>query len=251
MFPPPGGRTGADKMTDRSVFVNHCPGGPGRLCFSMPKIAASTAALRRANILDAARHCFAAHGIHVSVDEICERAGISKGAFYVYFDSKDAAIQALAEDHNRVVHGFAEVGGLEELARKVAELTTARSTTSSRLELETWTHALKMPALRNALWRNIDEMRRSLEKGVDNSAARAGGRATGTSNQATAEILTIFALGLIAWSALGADRGAKSGESALGELLAVLLGNRYQPAPRKGRPKRRPRRPAAPARARS
>lgn len=238
-------------MTDWSVFVNHCPDGAPELCSGMPKITASAAALRRANILDAARHCFAVHGIHVSVDEICEKAGISKGAFYVYFRSKDAAIQALAEDHSRIVHGFAEVGSLDELARKVADLTTARSTASNRLELETWTHALKVPALRSALWRNIDEMRHSLELGLGNSAARTKGRATSASNHAAAEMLTIFALGLIAWSALGAERGGTSGESALGGLLSLLHGNRPAAARGKARPKRRARRSASSAQARS
>lgn len=191
----------------------------------MPKITPSAAASRRANILDAARHCFALHGIHVSVDEICQRAGISKGAFYVYFDSKEAAIQALAEEHSRIVHAFAEVDSLDKLARMVADLTTARSTASKRLELETWTHALKVPALRSALWRNIDEMRRSLELGLGKAAARARGRPFAVSNQAAAEMLTIFALGLIAWSALGAERGGTSGDTALGGLLSMLHGN--------------------------
>ena len=225
-------------MTDQSVFVNHCPERPPELRSGMPKITPSAAASRRANILDAARHCFALHGIHVSVDEICQKAGISKGAFYVYFKSKEAAIQALAEDHSRIVHEFAEVDGLDKLARRVAELTTSRSTASKRLELETWTHALKVPALRSALWRNIDEMRRSLESGLGRSAARAGGRPAPVSNHAAAEVLTIFALGLIAWSALGAERGGTSGDSALGALLSMLH----------GKPQRRARRPARPAR---
>lgn len=207
----------------------------------MPKITPSAAASRRANILDAARHCFAVHGIHVSVDEICQKAGISKGAFYVYFDSKEAAIQALAEDHSRIVHEFAEVDSLEKLARKVAELTTSRSTASKRLELETWTHALKVPALRSALWRNIDEMRRSLESGLGKSAARVGGRPAAVSSHAAGEMLAIFALGLIAWGALGAERGGTSGDTALGGLLTMLH----------GKPQRRARRTARSARARS
>lgn len=212
----------------------------------MPKITPSAAASRRANILDAARHCFAVHGIHVSVDEICERAGISKGAFYVYFASKDAAIQALAQDHGRIVHEFAEVDSLDKLARKIADLTTSRSTASKRLELETWTHALKVPALRSALWRNIDEMRRSLESGIGTVAARAGSRPAPVSNHLAAEMLTIFALGLIAWSALGAERGGTSGETALGALLSMLhdrpkrRASGRKASPRRAKPARAP-----------
>lgn len=201
----------------------------------MPKITASAAAARRANILDAARYCFAVHGIHVSVDEICARAGISKGAFYGYFESKDAAIQALAEDHSRIVHEFAQVEGVEGLTRKIQELTTARSTASNRLELETWTHALKMPLLRGALWRNIDGMRESLEVGVGKVAARSTSRRPPVSNQTAAEMLAIFALGLIAWSALAGERGGHSGDSALRGLLGTLLGG----TPSAGRKKKR------------
>ena len=214
----------------------------------MPKISASAAALRRAHILDAARHCFAVHGIHVSVDEICTRAGISKGAFYGYFDSKDAAIQALAEDHNRVVHEFAELGSVEALFHKLAEMTTARSSTSNRLELETYTHALQMPSLRSALWRNIDELRQSMEVGIGKVAGRASARDGAVSAQATAEILSIFSLGLIVRSALGADRGAGSSESALRELLFALLGRGRQPVRRpKKRAGKRPKRRAGAA----
>ena len=209
----------------------------------MPKIAASTAALRRANILDAARHCFAVHGIHVSVDEICAKAGISKGAFYGYFSSKDAAIQALAEDHSRIVHEFAEVDTLEALTRRIEELTTRRSTASSRLELETWTHALKVQSLRGALWRNIDELRHSLEIGIGRAAGPSAGRSRRMSDQAAAEIIAIFALGLIAWSALGAERGGMSGDSALRGLLDMLLGNTRSKSRQKRR-RRRARRPA-------
>ncbi len=217
----------------------------------MPKITPSAVASRRANILDAARHCFAVHGIHVSVDEICEKAGISKGAFYVYFESKDAAIQALAEDHSRIVHEFADVDSLDKLARKVADLTTARSTASKRLELETWTHALKVPALRSALWRNIDEMRRSLESGLGNASARAAGQTAPVSCQAAAEMLTIFALGLIAWSALGAERSGASGETALRGLLSMLHGNKHPTAHSRNRAGKRARRSASSSTARS
>ncbi len=47
----------------------------------------------------AARRCFIRHGIHISVDEICAEAKVSKGALYGYFASKDAIIQAIADEH--------------------------------------------------------------------------------------------------------------------------------------------------------
>lgn len=213
-------------MTDRSVFVKTCRKNQLTLCFRMPKISAAAAERRRDRILDAARDCFAEHGIHVSVDEICSRAGISKGAFYGYFSSKDAAIQALAETHEEIIHKFAGVQSLAALSQELAELTTKRSTASSRLELETWVYALKQPALRNLLWKNIDELKRSLKSGI--KLIRSGSRAQKhtVSTEAAAEILSIFAMGLIARSALKTKSRSNSGEDSLTKLIEALLADK-------------------------
>ena len=189
----------------------------------MPKISAEAAANRRAHILEAARHCFAEHGIHVSVDKICAKAGISKGAFYVYFDSKDAAIEALAEDHKRVLAEFASLGSVEDLLRKLAELTTDRSTASTRLELETWTHALRSPPLLTALEQNVGSMRQVLAINVGALAGSSSKRNSSPPPAVIAEILTIFSLGLIASSALGTQRTTHSAERALKALVSTLM----------------------------
>jgi AcrR family transcriptional regulator len=76
------------KMTDRSVII-----------YSMAKIAASEREdfyeSRRAELAEAALRLWAENGFDsTSVASIAEAAGISKGTFYLYFDSK----QALLED---------------------------------------------------------------------------------------------------------------------------------------------------------
>lgn len=200
----------------------------------MPKISAAAAAHRRSHILDAARQCFAEHGIHVSVDEICARAGVSKGAFYLYFSSKDAAIEALAEDHKRVITHFAKLSSPEELVSAVVELTTARTSASSRLELETWTHALKLPPLRAALQDNVNSLQHALTTGVAALGDAAGERPISPPS-AVAEILTIFSLGLIASSALGTQRTRQSSERALRILVGALLGGQRRGAQRRPR----------------
>jgi len=51
-------------------------------------------------IYESAVHLFRKHGFdQVSVDSIVERAGVSKGSFYVHFDSKDALILTLMGDY--------------------------------------------------------------------------------------------------------------------------------------------------------
>lgn len=62
----------------------------------MPKLAEDEKASRRAHILGAALRCFARTGYHATtIDDIAAEAGVSKGAPYVYFESKEALFRAL------------------------------------------------------------------------------------------------------------------------------------------------------------
>lgn len=57
---------------------------------------------RRARILDAARIAFARAGFHgASMQAICAEAGMSPGALYRYFKSKEAIIEAIADEDRR------------------------------------------------------------------------------------------------------------------------------------------------------
>jgi AcrR family transcriptional regulator len=64
----------------------------------MPKLKPDTQRARRARILDAAEQCFVRSGFHrTTMHDICKEAGISPGALYLYFDSKEALIEGLSE----------------------------------------------------------------------------------------------------------------------------------------------------------
>ena len=53
----------------------------------------------KAHILDAALDCFSERGYDATgVAEICQRAGVSKGAFYYHFASKQALFLTLLDD---------------------------------------------------------------------------------------------------------------------------------------------------------
>ncbi len=53
---------------------------------------------RRREILDAAKDLFAERGFHsASISEIIKRAGIARGTFYLYFNSKDAVFESILE----------------------------------------------------------------------------------------------------------------------------------------------------------
>ena len=54
-------------------------------------------------IFETARRLVMEHGIeNVSVDSIVEAAAVSKGAFYVHFESKDALLAALVNDYTNM-----------------------------------------------------------------------------------------------------------------------------------------------------
>lgn len=53
---------------------------------------------RRADLLEAGRSLFLSQGVAAtSLDDITSRAGVSKGLFYLYFQSKDDLVQALQD----------------------------------------------------------------------------------------------------------------------------------------------------------
>jgi len=59
----------------------------------MPKISDEKRAARRAQILDAARTCFQKNGLHATtMEDIIRASGLSAGAVYSYFSSKDELI---------------------------------------------------------------------------------------------------------------------------------------------------------------
>ncbi len=64
----------------------------------MPKLNEQTQQARRERILDAAERCFVQRGFHrTSMQDICREAGISPGALYIYFASKEDLIAGICE----------------------------------------------------------------------------------------------------------------------------------------------------------
>ena len=68
----------------------------------MPPVKTDLPIDRREQILQAAMVCFAKKGFHqTSMHDLSAEAGISVGLIYRYFESKDAVISAMAEEHKK------------------------------------------------------------------------------------------------------------------------------------------------------
>ncbi|MEJ3742108.1 TetR/AcrR family transcriptional regulator [Actinomycetes bacterium KLBMP 9797] len=75
----------------------------------MPRVSDQHLAARRQQILDAARVCFSRNGFHAtSMQDVIAEAGLSVGAVYRYFKSKQELVTAIAEE---VLEGADEVFG--------------------------------------------------------------------------------------------------------------------------------------------
>jgi TetR/AcrR family transcriptional regulator, transcriptional repressor of aconitase len=88
----------------------------------MPKISAESKEARREEILEAARRCFAAYGYEgATVVRLERETGLSRGAIFNYFPSKDDLFLALADrDANRLGRLWADEG-LDAVVREIVE----------------------------------------------------------------------------------------------------------------------------------
>lgn len=90
----------------------------------MPKLKPDTQRARREHILDAALTCFARGGFHsTTMQMICREAGVSPGALYVYFDSKEALIAGLCErDRAEFAERFASLATAPDFLEALAAI---------------------------------------------------------------------------------------------------------------------------------
>lgn len=109
----------------------------------------------RARLLDAALDTFAETGFQAAtIEQICERAGFTRGAFYSNFATKDELFYALFERNAaRVVERMesvaAQVDGDLPWSRQVAELTSSVGPDDRRwflISTEFTLHAIRNPA---------------------------------------------------------------------------------------------------------
>ena len=139
----------------------------------MPRVSEEHLERRRQQILDAARSCFIRKGVHAtSMQDIFTESGLSAGAVYRYFKSKNEIIEAIT---STVIGGLHEV--LDDLvrtdpllpldevavrmARRVAEM-TSEPDGPARLAPQAWALAMYDPDLRGYVRDTIVQLRRHL-----------------------------------------------------------------------------------------
>lgn len=119
---------------------------------------------RRQEILAAALRCFARNGFHsTTITDIVRESGVSQGTFYLYFETKDDVIAALADDRSQgdaLINAIAgaeadPVVGLETLFDLHGRtLRDAQRADERRVAIQGWAEALRNDAIRQRLVAN-------------------------------------------------------------------------------------------------
>jgi AcrR family transcriptional regulator len=135
----------------------------------MPRVSDEHLAARRLQILDAARRCFLRDGFHnTSMQDVIAEAGLSVGAVYRYFKSKNDLITEIAEG---VIGGaaeiFRELTGQEppppliDTVERALDFVDAQTGPQGafRLALPVWAESLRDPVLGAFIFRKYAEMR--------------------------------------------------------------------------------------------
>lgn len=135
----------------------------------MPRVSAEHLEATRRRILDAARRCFVRNGFHVtSMQDILGEAGLSAGAVYRYFRSKDEIICAIADAALAEVTGSLrdvfEAPGLPPLDEVLGRVLAGRppldaSRSSALLLLQVWGEIVRNPALQASYATTFDAWR--------------------------------------------------------------------------------------------
>ncbi len=134
-----------------------------------PKVSEAHLEQRRQQILDAAVACFSQHGFHeATLADICERAGLSRGAVYHYFKSKEAIIDGIRErstgEYEPLWATLAGEGGirqrLAEFERFAFEnMTAPGAEQANRLGILLWAEALLDPRILRGQREVMSELR--------------------------------------------------------------------------------------------
>src|SRR5260370_26520093 len=188
----------------------------------MPKVSEEYRQARRAHILAAARRCFIRQGFQeTSMTDLLAEAGLSSGAVYNYFSSKEEMIVAIAEENIGQV-----ISVLRESATgphrdspgaalaNVVDLVRARHIDNgfAAMSVMVWSEAIRNPALAAQLTALRDEARCYFA-----GLATDIGLPEGISAQSLATILASIVPGFILQLAVfGSDAAENLGATARG-----------------------------------
>ena len=172
----------------------------------MPKVTNAHSQSRRRQILEAAIDCFSKQGFsHTTMRDIVKKSGLSTGAIYQYFESKDAIVEEIAKErHDRerdIIIRAGDQVSVRDFLASLAEgffgaLRDKNERKMRRLGVQLWAEALRNPKLLAIARRGIARPRKMLSRAIQR-AQQAGEFPAGLEPDAAARVLIALFHGFI------------------------------------------------------
>jgi TetR/AcrR family transcriptional regulator, transcriptional repressor of aconitase len=151
----------------------------------MPKVSQQHRDARREQILAAARRSFLRDGFHAtSMQDLFAEAGLSSGAVYSYFASKDDVIVAIAEENLRevteMIHAVATQRPTQPVGAVLADVLEALRAKEAqegfaKLTVIVWSEALRNPSLAARFTAVVTQVRANLAEVIQQSRGNLPG----------------------------------------------------------------------------
>jgi AcrR family transcriptional regulator len=183
---------------------------------------------RRQEILEATNRVIARQGLAAtSTTLICREAGISMGALYTHFKSRDEIIQALTAQNTGDVRDAVTFGSAAEMRRKLRarlrRFTSPAFGDAIRVEVQLLAEAAASEPVQKALGVNFDASRAAMRESLRKVQA-AGEIAPGIDVRAAAAVIENFMFGMLYRLAAHSAETRREQEMALDLILDGILG---------------------------
>ncbi len=197
----------------------------------MPKLKPETRTERRRDLIDAAWRCADRSGFRdLTVDDVCLEAGVSKGAFYGYFEQKEQLLVALLDDDALALDRKLELA----IAASTKTIDRLRCFTKvvmqhgsdpgrAQVRADLWAELLTVPVVRERV-ASVTDARRVVVRGWIEDGVAAG-ELTDIPANALASILLALTDGLVLHRALDPRGFRWVNISRAVEVLLAGLGN--------------------------
>ncbi|MDX6328523.1 TetR/AcrR family transcriptional regulator [Actinacidiphila oryziradicis] len=141
----------------------------------MPRVSQAHLDARRQQIVDAARARFASHGFaRTSMADIVTESGLSNGAIYRYFASKDEIVVAVCEQGTEALPKALTAEAVEGFLEHVRAL--ARDTDHARLVAQIYAEAAVSPPLAAVVQQQLAAMRAAVAELVPDRRRQQAGQ---------------------------------------------------------------------------
>jgi AcrR family transcriptional regulator len=204
----------------------------------MPRVSQAHLAARREQVLTAACKCFSHNGFHgTTIRDVCREAGLSAGAVYAYFKSKDDMLEALAEMGRQNTRALLETArsaasapdALAQLLSTVIHLFDAdESQEGTRLDLRLWAEALHTPRIRTLFLQALPNTCAPFAEIVREGQAR-GEIASHVDADSAARLVVAVCLGLQVQKALDPATSIEGTADAISSLLTGSFTTKRSP----------------------